>query len=160
MTDSGKKIGSFGVHRHGLLKAVERVVGDWNPGTFANEKEYRDSLYTCIRDSVPKAYVEREYRHLGTTTDIYVRHSWWVISQTEVFVELKLDLQGKGEFDRLLGQITEINPRKRQVLVVLCGDTKTEWYDRLREIHKDLIYDEVYDNATFAVVLKPHQGNS
>lgn len=67
------------------------------------------------------------------------RNAWWMISQTEVFVELKLNLKGKGEFDRLLGQITEVNPRKRRVLVVLCGDIKTEWYNRLREIYKDLI---------------------
>jgi len=51
------------------------------------ELKYRDSLLAFLQARLKDAQVEKEYRHAGTTTDIYVRQcGFW--GSSEVFVEL------------------------------------------------------------------------
>lgn len=83
--------------------------------------------------SVPDdARVEKEYRHRGTTMDIYV--TWKGILQSDgLTFELKKDLTKKTDFDRLVGQIEGLDPVKNKVIVVLVGKTDKALLGRLRE---------------------------
>src|SRR5207253_5999458 len=86
--------------------------------------------------SAPESHIEVEYRHLGTTADIYFKWDGF-FSSDEVFIELKYDLNQKGEYDRLIGQIVQINPMKHKIIVVLCGDhPSASLVARLREHYK------------------------
>jgi len=101
-----------------LMKSAEIIQNNWQPGKLGSELKYRDSLALFLREAAPDAHIETEYRHAGTTTDVYVKWAG-IISGDEVFIELKYNLRHKGEYDRLIGQIEQINPKKHSLIVVL-----------------------------------------
>jgi hypothetical protein len=114
------------------FESVRRVTGKWQPAQSANELQYRNSLTALLRERLPKAQVETEYRHSGTTVDIYAKEPGF-FGSTEVFVELKRNLLQKAQLDRLVGQIESLQPGKNAILVVLCGDTNPALVTRFRE---------------------------
>jgi hypothetical protein len=85
-----------------------------------------------LREKLPKEKIEPEYRHLGTTTDIYVKQDSF-FGSSEVFVELKRNLQSKAQLDRLVGQVEALEPKKNAVLLILCGETNPALLTRLKE---------------------------
>jgi hypothetical protein len=52
---------------------------------------------------------------METTTDLYFK---WpgILSSDELFIELNYNLRQKGEYDRLVGQIEQINPKKHKLI--------------------------------------------
>jgi hypothetical protein len=119
----------------GLLANLCRAIDDWNPEQFATERDYRDSLLAHLRSCAPGARIESEYRDSGTTADICVE--WDRLLGTErVLIEMKRNLNTKAEYNRLVGQITDMKPGKNNIIVLLCGETSAEWLDRLKAIYK------------------------
>jgi len=118
-----KKLTKVDVAINGLLAGLVKLIEQWEPGTLGSETEYRDSLLKFIRDSVPEdCRVEREYRHGGTTADLFI--SWkGLLFGGEIYIEIKRNLQKKASFDRLVGQIEGLNPNKYLIIVVLVGST-------------------------------------
>jgi len=114
-----------------VLESIKR----WEPKMLPNELEYRDSLVSHLRGQLRDAKVEPEYRHLGTTTDIYVKQSGF-FGASEVFLELKRNLTSKAQLDRLVGQIESLEPKKNFVILVLCGKTNPTLLARLRERYR------------------------
>jgi hypothetical protein len=115
---------------------VKKLVQEWTPEPMATELKYRDSLAAFIREKAKGAKVETEYRHNGTTADVYVKESGF-FGSSEVFVELKRNLQHKAQFDRLVGQIHELQPKTNYVVVIFCGDTNPALITRFRELFPD-----------------------
>ncbi len=130
------------------IETVNKLVGEWQPAQLANELQYRNSLTALLRERLPKAKIETEYRHNGTTIDIYAKEPG-LFSSTEVFVELKRNLLHKAQLDRLVGQIESLQPGKNAILVVLCGETNPALVTRLKE---------KYGIAGKAVVFGPGMG--
>ncbi len=130
------------------IEAVNKLIAEWQPAQLANELQYRNSLTALLRERLPKAKIETEYRHNGTTIDIYAKEPG-LFSSTEVFVELKRNLLHKAQLDRLVGQIESLQPGKNAILVVLCGDTNPALVTRLKE---------KYGIAGKAVVFGPGMG--
>jgi len=102
--------------------SVRKLAGAWEPGTLPSERKYRDSLIAFLGNRLSNATIEKEYRHSGTTVDIYVKESH-LIGSPQVFVELKRNLLRKAELDRLVGQIECLQPRRNNIIIVLCGQT-------------------------------------
>jgi hypothetical protein len=50
-----------------------------------------------------------------------------------VFFELKRNLKKKVEFDRLVGQIEGIDPRRHNIFIVLMGQLDASLVARLKE---------------------------
>jgi hypothetical protein len=71
MSDEKIDLGFFGKSLHdGLLSILEK----WRPPKMATELECRNALFERLRKFLPdKAKIEKEYRHEGTTLDLYVR---------------------------------------------------------------------------------------
>jgi len=111
---------------------VSELIKGWQPQTLPTELKYRNSLVELLRERLPKAKIETEYRHNGTTTDIYAKEPG-LFSSTEVFIELKRNLLQKAQLDRLVGQIESLQPGKNAILVVLCGDTNPALVTRFKE---------------------------
>jgi hypothetical protein len=130
------------------IETVNKLIEEWRPAQLANELQYRNSLTALLRERLPKAKIETEYRHNGTTIDIYAKEPG-LFSSTEVFVELKRNLLHKAQLDRLVGQIESLQPGKNAILVVLCGDTNPALVTRLKE---------KYGIAGKAVVFGPGMG--
>ncbi len=130
------------------IETVNKLIAEWQPAQSANELQYRNSLTALLRERLPKAKIETEYRHNGTTIDIYAKEPG-LFSSTEVFVELKRNLLHKAQLDRLVGQIESLQPGKNAILVVLCGETNPALVTRLKE---------KYGIAGKAVVFGPGMG--
>jgi DNA-directed RNA polymerase specialized sigma54-like protein len=112
--------------------SVLKLAKQWQPQTLPTELKYRDSLIAHLREQLREAKIEPEYRHLGTTTDIYVKQPGF-FGSSEVFVELKRNFLQKAQCDRLIGQIESLEPRKNSIIVVLCGETNPVLLTRLRQ---------------------------
>lgn len=104
------------------FESVVKLVNEWQPEALPTELKYRDSLTALLRERLRDSKIETEYRHSGTTIDIYVKHHGF-LGSTEVFVELKLNLLQKAQFDRLVGQIESLQPQKNAIIIILCGET-------------------------------------
>lgn len=126
------RIGKIEIGWNGLLATLADHISAWRPATLEKETEYSRALATHLRQTLPvDTHVENEYRHLGETLDVYVKYSD-VISNDEIFIEVKRRLNRKSEFNRLVGQVTSLDPAKSKVLVVLIGNCDVELIGRLR----------------------------
>lgn len=126
-----KKITKAAVAWDGLQANLCRAISEWSPQDFQREKQYKDSLASYLRECAPDARIQCEYRHLGTTTDIYVEFDG-LIGTDRVFIELKRNLIRKSELNRLVGQIDDLKPEENNLIIVLCGDTAAGMLDRLK----------------------------
>lgn len=144
------RIEKLTVSWNGLLKAISEVVQLWAPPKLKGETAYRDHLIEHLRASLPEdAKIEKEFRHRGTTMDIWL--GWkGLVSNDELGFELKLNLKRKTDFDRLVGQIEGMEPRKSKILVVLMGETDKALLGRLKEKYAPQMDDM---EPTLAIVL-------
>lgn len=146
------RIGKAAVGFNGLLPTLESLINNWHPEPMPTETGYSNELAKYLRLMLPEdARVEREYRHAGTTTDVGVIYKG-IISNDEVFFELKRNLRKKTDYDRLVGQIEGLKPRKNKIFVVLVGDTDDELAGRLREHCKQ--YMDGFDASMRLLVVK------
>jgi hypothetical protein len=116
----------------GLLGAVTACVEKWRPSPQNKEVAYSRLLTEHLRQSLPDdAQVESEYRHAGETLDVFVRCGG-MFMEDEMFIEVKRRLTRKPEFNRLVGQVSALNPDKHKILIVLIGACDIELVGRLR----------------------------
>jgi hypothetical protein len=148
------KIDKLSVSFNGLLPVIAKAVGEWKPPLLKSEIAYRDDLMAFIRSIVPEdARVEREYRHRGTTMDLWL--GWkGLMSSDEIAFELKLNFKKKTDFDRLIGQIEGLEPRKNKTLLVLIGETDLGLLGRVQEKYSAQIKAST-ETPTLAIVLVP-----
>jgi len=117
----------------GLLPSLTEFVEQWQPPSLKGETKYRDHLLTTLRAAIPEdAKVEKEYRHRGTTIDVWLKWTG-IFSSDEVAFELKVNLKRKTDYDRLVGQLEGMEPAKYKTIVVLIGDTDPSLLGRLKE---------------------------
>jgi len=114
------------------FESAVKVVKEWQPAALPGELKYRDSLTALLRERLKDAKIETEYRHAGTTIDIYVKESGF-FGSSEVFIELKRNLLHKTQLDRLVGQVAALQPDKNSVLIILCGETNPALLARFKE---------------------------
>jgi hypothetical protein len=142
---------------NGLLGSLAGRVKVWRPPLLNKEKEYSDALASYLRESLPPdTQVETEYRHHGETIDVYVRYSG-ILSNDEVFIEVKRRLSRKSEFNRLIGQVMGLGPEKHKLLVVLIGTCDIELVGRLRLQLKQYVQQGplIMDVPTLSIVEVP-----
>ncbi len=120
------------------MASLEKAIEEWKPKTDTTELGYRASLVAHLRKCAPEARVEPEYRHSGTTADICFKWDG-IVFPSEAFVELKRNLHQKPQYDRLVGQIEGLDPRRNRIIIVLCGETNPTLADRLRHHYKDFL---------------------
>lgn len=125
----------------GFIPAIQQLLEGWRPGGLSSEREYQESLFNFLEEQLPGCLVQREYYEAGSVIDIYLKRKGWFGSD-EAFFELKYNLSGKPEFNRLIGQLVDMEPRKRKIIVVLCGTTERAMLQRLREHFKDYLNDD------------------
>lgn len=140
-----------GGERTSALDAVIPLIEQWTPEPLPSELRYRNSLAEHLRGNLQNLRIETEYRHLGTTTDIYIKQS----DDSDVFLELKRNLRSKSECDRLVGQIESLQPSKHSIVIVLCGQTLPTLAARLAEKYK-VRSSESSSSGAVKIVLKSH----
>jgi len=135
------------------FESVTKLVREWQPRLLPTELKYRDSLCALLRERLRDAKVETEYRHSGTTIDIYVKLPGF-FGPSEVFIELKRNLLHKAQLDRLVGQIESLQPRKNAIVVVLCGEANPALVARFKEKYKTVDGALLLDGEPMALVVK------
>ena len=133
---------------------VTKALTDWKPGTLTNEIEYHKSAEAFLRGKFPEARIEREYRHEGTTADLFVTQKIALFFTHKVFIEAKRNLKQKKDFDRLVGQVAGLGPGKNAIIILLCGETEMRWVDRLKEQYADQLGDRLVEAGMSIVVVK------
>ena len=138
---------------NGLISTLEDLVKAWKPEPMATETGYSNALAAYLRARLPEdTRVEREYRHAGTTTDVGVIYKG-ILSNGEVFFELKRNLKKKTDYDRLVGQIEGLRPKKSNIFVVLVGDTDEALVGRLREHCKPYVDGGAFDSCSMKLLV-------
>ncbi|MEJ0034842.1 MAG: hypothetical protein WDO68_01930 [Gammaproteobacteria bacterium] len=126
------EVSKLGVGWSGLLDQLTECVKVWRPPLLKREIDYSRLLAAYVRECLPPdSHVETEYRHAGETIDVYVRYSG-ILSNDEVFLEVKRCLTRKTELSRLVGQVMGLGPEKNKILLVLIGSCDVELVGRLR----------------------------
>src|SRR6266699_5716267 len=144
------KLGKAQVAMNGLLGSLVGLIRDWKPGRLGAEIQYRDSLVSFLRASIPEdCRVEREYRHAGTTADAFVSWKGMLLSD-EVFIEIKVNLRKKSAYDRLVGQIEGLDPARRKILIVLVGESDDGLVGRLKDKYPT---DDDFDDSKVRIVI-------
>lgn len=131
----------------GLFDDVLDIVREWVPEKkYRKETEYRDDLAEFIRKKLKeleegpdvlssiirpeKHTVKRESRR--TYADIAI--------DEDIGIELKRDLKGKSEIDRLVGQVDGYEKDYRYIIIVLCGEVDNEAVDEVEKRFEKPIY--------------------
>ncbi len=148
-----KKVSKAAVAYSGLNDPLLDVLKDWRPPSLRTELEYRDALFKYLREVLPEdSRVEKEYRHSGTTSDLYLRWKGLLGGTTEVFFELKRNLKKKTELDRLVGQIAGLDPGRHTIFVVLTGDLDPSLVARLKERYADFLERRFMGGASMVLI--------
>lgn len=138
---------------------VTKLVDEWQPKQLPTELRYRDSLVTFLRERLRDAKIETEYRHSGTTIDIYIKVSGF-FGSSEAFIELKRNLLHKAQLDRLVGQIESLQPRKNAIVVILCGETNPALVSRFIEKYEIGSGGLLLSGAPMAAIVKEDAGKA
>ena len=147
------RITKLGISSNGLLNSIENIISKWNPPALKNELAYSNDLAEFLRSALPEdARIEREYRHQGTTADLWVSYKGLMLN-SEVFFEVKRNLKKKSDYDRLVGQIQGLKPDKNNVIVVLVGETDIKFLDRLKEQFAKYL-ENSWDGAELKIIAK------
>jgi hypothetical protein len=150
------KLTKASVSMNGFVPSLIELIKEWEPDSFTRELKYRDSLLQYIAENVPSdCRVEKEYRHNGTTTDLFLKWSGFMFND-EVFIEVKMNMNKKPTLDRLVGQLESLEPGKRNIVVVLVGETDAALLKRLKEKYERYSSGSVPDplNDTLDIVVK------
>jgi hypothetical protein len=100
-------------------------------------------LLNALRDSVPEGTkVEKEYRHRGTTLDVWLEWKG-LLARDEVVFEIKVNLNRKTDYDRLVGQLEGMESTKNKTIVVLIGETDSALLGRLKERYAKYTQDDL-----------------
>lgn len=79
------------------------------------------------------ARLQKEYRDGGTTTDLYLKWQG-IIFAPEIFFELKYNFSRPADLQRVIGQIVLLNPKRRNIIVLLCGESDPGLVRQLHEV--------------------------
>ena len=144
------RLSKAGIGFNGLVESISTSLQEWHPGILSTQTAYSNALAEHLRLTLPEdARVEREYRHEGTTCDLCIRYTGLIASDM-LMIEVKRNLRRKSDYDRLVGQVEGLKPRKNKILVILVGETDPALLGRLREQFKDY---EGFGESTFKIVV-------
>ncbi len=97
------------------LGLVTSAVREWEPNSCASEREFEDSLFEHLGARLPGLRVARQYGHGQSRVDIGI--------EDQVFIELKHNLDSRGAYQRLIGQLMDYKRWCPQLVIVLTGAT-------------------------------------
>lgn len=119
----------MGIFEYDAADVLE-AVKQWIPGPVFTESRCRDSLFNFLTDSLSRHDLTKEalVAH-GGRADILVRtKGFGGTPGATVAIEVKYDLVSTNEYKRLVGQVAEYIRDKHELIVVLCGRTRPEFF--------------------------------
>jgi hypothetical protein len=117
---------------------VLKIVENWIPKKkYSKETEYRDDLAEFIRKELYLAQKQNPLSSLLGPQEHRVKTEAGrgyadIEIDEKIGIELKRNLNGKPQINRLYGQITEYNRQYDRTIVVLCGKMKEQTVEELK----------------------------
>jgi hypothetical protein len=110
-----------------LYKRIYKFVKEWEPEEdYDNEPEYRDDLLKALKSEISSKSIIIKKEDGRGYCDIGVNHT--------IGIELKLDLKGKSEVDRLKGQLMDyVELYPVGVILLLLGKTGENELETIKE---------------------------
>ena len=128
----------------GLLKLdaedIVQAAQAWQPGPCLSEARCQASLCTFLQQRFERSTFLVEHPVGEERADIFAQLRSSVGRGADVIVELKYNLLDRNEYLRLKGQIDEyVGNSSAEIVVLLCGETKPEWVENLKEYLAKLV---------------------
>jgi hypothetical protein len=133
---------------------IVQAVQAWQPGPCLSEARCQASLCAFLQKQFARSTFLVEHPVGEGRADIYAQLRTFLGKGADVVVELKYDLMDRSEYLRLKEQIDEyIGNSSAEIVVLLCGKTKPEWVEKIRQYLAKLVSDRWFYRAY--VVTKP-----
>ncbi len=127
--------------------AVTSLLGRWRPRGCKTEKDFENSLYKFLHESLGKIQITKQYAKGRIRADLVVGD--------DVIVELKHNLDSTAKFQRLIGQLSEYKEWKGQIVVLLTGSTDPNLRKQLDDyIEREGLDEEFMSGAKVTVFEK------
>jgi hypothetical protein len=121
---------SFKFNYWDAIGTIRQLIVEWQPSQYKTEKDYENSLYDFLRNSLPGVVITPQYGFGRARTDIVV--------SDKVAIEIKKDLNDTSEFQRLIGQVVQFKDWRGYFLILLTGRTDNNLRDDLQKKIDDL----------------------
>lgn len=95
------------------VQAVVGLIEKWEPKKCKTEKDYEKSLIAHLRAQLPGITVTPQYAKGRIRADLVIGE--------KVIVEIKKDLQTTGNYQRLVGQLSDYTDWEGRIVVLLVG---------------------------------------
>lgn len=120
-----------------IFDDVLSITKGWTPSkVYDKEQGYRDDLIDFLRVELNRPNWGQSRNH--SVQKESGRHLADIGIDRSVGVELKLNLKGKSQTDRLIGQVKGfLRDYHEGIIVVLCGATDRDSEEYLRDTVKD-----------------------
>jgi len=105
------------------LSVVSTLIEEWTPIGCSSEKEYEKSLFSFLHQHLDDALIVSQYAIGKTHVDLMVND--------RVMVEIKYKLNSMSEYQRLIGQLMDYKNWRKDLVIVLVGDTNPSLKRRL-----------------------------
>ena len=137
-----------GVGLDSFFYEVLQTINDWNPqNKYSGERKYRDDLLAFLRQELNHSGGS-EFSSLIWSSDYSGPH--FIKKEAgrgladigiddEIGIELKLNLRGKSQINRLVGQVVDYLSAYSFAVIVLCGSTGDEVVGVLRYSLKRIV---------------------
>lgn len=109
-------MGLFKKFRYHVISDVgllEGLIKQWVPSGCAREKDFELSLYDFLVPHLEGFSIIRQFGIGRTRADLVIERS--------LAIELKHDLDTKGQLQRLIGQLTEYEHWRGRLIILLTG---------------------------------------
>ena len=148
-----------------LFDNVLDIIKKWNPKeAYKGELKYRDDLLDFIRKELnrPKGMFNPYPQEQIVIKKEDGRGLADIAINRRIGIELKLNLKGKSQRNRLVGQIDDFLRDYKKLIVVLCGNTNTEELEELKrkaeEISRPVGFG-LEESKKVVVITKKHNEN-
>jgi len=137
-------------HVSGRGEATVKIIKKWRPEDISSEKVIEESLYDYLVSKLEGLSLRRQFRYDRITADLLI--------EDVVAIEIKLNLTGTKEFQRLIGQIETYAKWDKDLVVVLVGEVDPDIRDRI-ETRLRTDWDELYEGERAQVIHISTDGN-
>ncbi len=111
------------------ISYIRKLVLNWDASGCKSEKDYENSFYKFLHQQLSDIQITKQYAVGRVKADLLIGE--------QIIVELKLNLNKRDQFQRLIGQLEEYKQWKGKVVLILIGETEPNFRKQLKKISED-----------------------
>lgn len=124
---------------------IINLITKWQPTGCKTEKDYESSLYEYFHSQLSQIQITKQYAIGRVKADLFI--------DNEIILELKNNLSSRGNYQRLIGQLTEYKSWHGRIIILLIGITDQNFIKELKNFIKNEGY-SIIEGAKYTLVEK------